>query len=141
MKNFKKYFSLILISVLFAAMTLSMVGCGKSAPNTATEASSSNELGEGAKTFTFTCTDLDGNVKEFTIHSDAATVGEALVANDLIKGEESDWGLYVKEVCGIVADYDVDGHYWAFYINDEYAMTGVDATELTDGSAYAFKVE
>ncbi len=108
----------------------------KAAPST-----TANELGEGAKTFTFTCTDIDGAEKAYTIHSDAATVGEALVALDLIKGEDSDWGLYVKEVCGIVADYDVDGHYWAFYIDGEYAMTGVDATELTDGSAYAFKVE
>ena len=27
------------------------------------------------------------------------------------------------------------------YVNDEYAMSGVDATEIEDGATYAFKVE
>ena len=52
-----------------------------------------------------------------------------------------DYGLYVKEVNGITADYDVDGTYWAFYINDEYASTGVDSTNITEGDNYSFKVE
>ena len=30
---------------------------------------------------------------------------------------------------------------WAFYINGEYAMTGVDSTEITEGAEYTFKVE
>ena len=44
-------------------------------------------------------------------------------------------------VNGITADYNVDGTYWAFYIDGEYAMTGVDVTDITAGSAYAMKVE
>ena len=48
---------------------------------------------------------------------------------------------YVKEVNGIIADYDVDGTYWAFYIDGEYASAGVDSTEITEGSIYMFKVE
>ena len=30
---------------------------------------------------------------------------------------------------------------WAFYIDGEYAMTGVDATNITDGAQYAFRME
>ena len=46
-----------------------------------------------------------------------------------------------KTVNGMTADYDKDGVYWAFYIAGEYAMTGVDATNITDGAQYAFRME
>ena len=58
-----------------------------------------------------------------------------------IAGDETEYGLYVKEVNGFVADYDTDGTYWAFYIDGEYAMTGVDQTEITEGSTYTLQVE
>lgn len=98
-------------------------------------------LGEGQMAFTFTVVDADGNETYFEIHTDKETVGDALLEHELIAGEEGDYGLYVKTVNGITADYDVDQSYWAFYINDEYAQTGVDATNVEDGAAYAFKVE
>ena len=46
-----------------------------------------------------------------------------------------------KTVNGMTADYAKDGVYWAFYIDGEYAMTGVDATNITDGAQYAFRME
>lgn len=98
-------------------------------------------LGEGDRIFTFTVTDQDGSDTVFEIHTDKETVGEALLEVGLIEGEESEYGLFVKTVNGITADYDKDGVYWAFYVNDEYAQSGVDATTITEGAAYAFKVE
>ena len=38
-------------------------------------------------------------------------------------------------------DYEADGMYWAFYINGEYAQTGVDATGVEDSAVYAFRAE
>ena len=72
----------------------------------------------------------------FTVYTDEDTVGEALLEHQLIDGENSDYGLYVKVVNGITADYDVDQSYWAFYIDGEYASTGVDSTMITEGSTY-----
>lgn len=125
-----KSLSLLLVCVLFAGI-IAISGCGKK----------DNVLGKGNSTFTFEVVDKDGNQTNFTIKTDAATVGDALVAENLIEGEESAYGLYVKKVNGITADYDVDGTYWAFYINGEYAMTGVDSTNVEDGATYMFKVE
>ena len=68
-------------------------------------------------------------------------MGEALLELELIEGDESEYGLYVKTVNGITADYDEDGTYWAFYIGGEYAQTGVDSTPVTEGEEYSFKVE
>ena len=93
-------------------------------------------LGEGATTFYFTAQDVDGTVTKYEIHTDATTVGEALIALDLIAGDESEYGLYVTTVNGITADWDTEKAYWAFYIDGEYAMTGVDATEIVAGSTY-----
>ena len=69
------------------------------------------------------------------------TVGDALLDLGLIEGDEGDFGLYVKKVCGIEAVYEKDKTYWAFYVNGEYAMSGVDTTDVEAGAEYAFKVE
>lgn len=98
-------------------------------------------VGEGAIQFTFEVVDGEGNTTLFTVNTDKATVGEALLDVNLIEGEDSEYGLYVKKVNGITADFDVDQTYWAFYVDGEYAMTGVDSTEVAAGSTYSFKVE
>ncbi len=99
------------------------------------------ELGEGTKSFYFEVTHADGAYELYEIHTDADTVGEALTGEALIEGEESQYGLYVKTVCGETLDYDLDGYYWAFYVNSEYAMTGVDATAIEEGATYSFAAE
>lgn len=93
------------------------------------------ELGNGAKTVTVEVKVEDQSVT-FTIHTDKSTVGEALLEHDIISGDEGPYGLYIKTVNGIIADYDTDKSYWAFYINGEYAMTGVDTTEIAEGAVY-----
>ena len=100
-----------------------------------------NVLGEGETQFPFTVVDQEGEETLFEIHTDKETVGEALQDAGLIEGEEGEYGLFVKTVNGITADYDKDGVYWAFYVNGEYAAEGVDSTKITEGDAYAFKVE
>ena len=59
----------------------------------------------------------------------------------MIAGEDSPTGIYVKSVNGITADYDKDGSYWAFYVDGEYAQTGVGSTPAEDGGDYAFRAE
>ena len=96
--------------------------------------------GEGAVSFTLTVVDADENATMVTINTDETTVGAALVALGIVEGDETEYGLYIKTVNGITADYDVDGSYWAFYIDGEYALTGVDATDITAGSVYSLIV-
>lgn len=72
----------------------------------------------------------------FTIKTDKIMLGDALVEHNLIAGEQGAYGLYVKKVNGITADYDVDQSYWGFCKNGEYMMSGVDTTEISDGEHY-----
>lgn len=152
--KFTKLLSLILCMVLSAAITLFTFGCSDdtdngnketTAPSTENAGAAGDEdvtvLGEGEKSFAFVVTDGNGKDTAFTVNTDKSTVGEALMELGLIEGDEGDYGLYVKTVNGITVDYDKDGKYWAFYIDGDYAMTGVDKTDITEGAIYAFKVE
>ena len=94
------------------------------------------ELGEGSKTLVVRV-EVEENTVTFTIHTDAETVGEALLTHGIIAGEESQYGLYIKQVNGMTADYDIDQTYWAFYINGEYGMTGVDTTPISESEVYS----
>lgn len=93
------------------------------------------EFGDGAKTVVVEVAAEEQTVT-FTLHTDKDTVGAALLEQELIDGEQGDFGLYIKVVNGMTADYDVDQSYWSFYINGEYAMTGVDGTEISEGETY-----
>lgn len=139
----KKFIALLLALVL----ALSLCACGGP-----TDAGAADEggaavvtdgatLGEGGKSFTLIIKQLDGSAVTATIHTDAETVGEALEALGILKGEEGPYGIYIKEVNGVTAVYEEDGTYWAFYIDGEYAMTGADVTAVTDGAEYTFAVE
>lgn len=97
-------------------------------------------LGEGSTAFEFFVADPEGNETWFEIHTDEEMVGAALLDVELIEGDEGPYGLYVKTVNGITADYDKDKVYWAFYVNDEYGMSGVDTTAIKEGEIYSFRI-
>ncbi len=147
--HLKRVLSFILCVVLIAAVALFTTGCNdnQETPETTTNGTAETTvpevkvLGEGENKFNFTVIDIDSNETEFEINTDKTIVGEALLDLGLIKGDEGPYGLYVKEVNGITADFDTHGTYWAFYIDGEYSMSGVDMTEIEDGKEYSFRVE
>lgn len=152
-----KLLSVILCIVLIAAMALFATGCtdtgipddptdptyapAETEGETEAPDTEGNVLGEGSTVFTVVTADLEGVETTWEIHTDAATVGEALQAVELIDGEMGPYGLYIKTVNGLTLDYDTDGKYWAFYIDGEYGLTGVDSTEINPDAVYTFKPE
>ena len=126
----------ILISILCIALLFA--GCNKGPVYVDGTAKYTEDvtLGEGSKTITVTVKDHEGKAVVFTIKTDAKTVGDALLENELIAGDEGAYGLYVKVVNGLRADYDKDHAYWGFNVNGETSLTGVDMTDLTDGGVY-----
>ena len=133
MKNVMK--SKVVLSVislmLIVAMAFSFSACGN-------DGNTNNDDAKVEKSFVFKVVDLDGSEKSFDIKTDAKTVGEALLAEKLIAGEVGDYGLMVDTVNGIKYDYNADGASWAFYVNGEYAMSGVDTTDFVDDATYSF---
>ena len=135
-----KWLSVLLCAVLIAAMALTTMGC-TTQQTEAPQGDDTTTTTAATVTFVFQVIDAEGTTEVFNITTDKKTVGEALLAENRIAGENGDYGLYVKTVNGITADYDVDGTYWAFYVNGAYAMSGVDKTTAENGATYAFKVE
>lgn len=133
----------ILTMLLIMTMAVSVAACGrKEEASTETKVYEDGAvIGKGDTSFEFTVVNTAGEEVTFEVKTDKETVGEALLDNGVIAGEDGQYGLYVKTVNGETVDYDKDGKYWAFYINDEYGMTGVDTTEIIEGDSYAFKAE
>jgi len=127
--NWQRVLALVGCLVLAAALALSFAGCAGKEP-----------AAEG-KSFQVVVTDLDGKQTTFDYTSDKAMLGDALVAEGLVEGEIGEYGLYITSVNGISLDWEKDGKYWAFYIDGQYASTGVDSTEITEGAVYSFKPE
>jgi len=141
-----------IIALLLAAILIIAAACGpadnptrRQAPGQAnagapTENSliSAQDIGEGAKIFRFEVTDGEGNVNAWNVKTDAETVGAALTEVGLIEGTVSDFGLMVTHVNGVRADFVEDAAYWAFYVDGDFAMAGVDSTDIEEGVTYAF---
>ena len=93
-------------------------------------------LGSGQITISLTVTAGEKSVV-LTLSSDKNNLAQVLQETALVEGEDGPYGLYVKKVNGILADYDVDQTYWALYCNDQRADTGVSGVTVTNGARYA----
>lgn len=135
----KKIINITAALILVFACIFSLSACGNTVDATGlwedAEYLKDMEFGEGDTTVVVKVKVEDQSVT-FTINTDEETVGAALLEHDLISGDEGDYGLYIKTVNGITADYDKDQSYWAFYVDDEYAMSGVDLTEIDEDAVY-----
>ena len=135
----KKTVQSILSLILSIVVVLCLASCGNTVDKAGLWENATylkdKEFGKGAITVEVEVKVEDQSVT-FTINTDKTTLGDALLEHGLIAGEESQYGLYVKVVNGITADYDVDQSYWAFYKNGEYMMTGVDSTTIANGEHY-----
>lgn len=135
----KRLISSILAILLIAVLCVFVVSCNENTKNenlweraTYTE---DTQLGNGEKTVKVEVKAEDKSVI-FTIKTDKETVGEALGEHKLIDGEKGAYGLYVKVVNGIRADYDENKSYWSFNKEGEYLSSGVDSTAFEDGDKF-----
>ncbi|MBQ8028362.1 MAG: DUF4430 domain-containing protein [Clostridia bacterium] len=135
----KKLFKTALLLLLCFALSLSLVACSKDVGSSNVwenaNYTENTEIGEGSKTISLSVEAKEKTVV-FTIHTDEKTLGDALLKLDLISGEQGNYGIYIKSVNGISADYDVDGAYWGFFKEGEMMSVGVDFAEIKDGDKY-----
>lgn len=75
----------------------------------------------------------ENNKKTVEINTDAEFLREALEENNLITGEESDYGLYITAVDGVAA---VDNEWWCITKDGVMTSTSVDTTPIADGDKF-----
>jgi len=90
----------------------------------------------GDKTVTVEVVHKDGKSKEFVYHTDEENLGELLLAEGLIEGDKSEFGLYVTVVDGETADYSVDKGWWCLMKDGEMSALGVSETLIADGDHF-----
>ena len=149
--NLLRLFSLVAVLAMVAVMCFSLVSCGKNETkdpqNSGTEdvldtnnAETPDNSEDEKISIQVTVVHGDGTSKVFDIETvEGATLRSALESINLIAGDESEFGLYVKVVDGETADYDKDGAYWGFYQDGEYMMSGVDTSFVKDGDSFEIK--
>ncbi len=93
------------------------------------------EAAQGTKSFSVTVVHADGSSKEFAYRTDAKKLGVFLEEKGLISSEGADEGMF-HTVDGEKADWNVNQSYWAFYLGEEYAVTGIYDTNIADGAVY-----
>ena len=136
-KRRKKLLSLISLAVLMAVCALSVISCGKTEQNVPEETIPlTAEQSAKEVTVTLEVTDDKGEKTSKAVTTSKTTLREALEENLDIEGEDGEFGLYIKKVNGITADYDENGAYWALYKDGEYLTCSADDEILTDGAVY-----
>jgi len=141
-----KTLQITMLAVL-SIMLIVLVACdGADAPPSAQSEAQSGltdqipeqDIGQGSTVFRFEVKDNTGTVTAWNVHTDKTTVGDALLEVGLIDGDVSEFGLFVLEVNGLVADFSANNAWWALYIDAEMAMIGVDSVEIEPGKVYLF---
>ena len=92
-------------------------------------------LGTGSTSFIF-IVEAEGRSVEFSISTDKENLSEVLHDVGIVDGEYGQFGLYIKSVNGIVADYDANGAWWGLYIGDKAADTGASGVTVENGATY-----
>ena len=115
----------ILALILSVLMLLTLAAC-----------STKTVEGDGsAKKFSVTVVHADGSEKKLDYETDAAKLGGFLEEQGLIQSEGADDGMF-HTVDGEKADWNVNQSYWAFYVGEEYAISGIYDTAIEAGAAY-----
>ncbi|MBP3301017.1 MAG: DUF4430 domain-containing protein [Clostridia bacterium] len=137
MKKTLRILALVLALIL---ATFAFAACGgqdASTDNTDVSTVSGTEKPEAAQiSITVKVVDDKGETTDFPIKTSEKFLRGALEQENLVEGEDGPYGLYIKKVNGISADYETDGAYWSVYEGETAAMTGVDQIELKDGGVY-----
>lgn len=136
--SYSRLILLLTVIALFAAIALTFTACGDTGAKSDAGADSSvGSSQEALITISVDVVDDKGETTTYSIETAETTLYGALTQEELIEGEDGDYGYYIKAVNGLTADYNVDQSYWALYKGDEYLMTGVSETPIADGETYS----
>ncbi len=89
----------------------------------------------GAKTIVVEVVHGDESSKEFTYHTDAEMLGDVLIAEKLVEGENSAYGLFITTADGETAQDDLR-QWWCLTKDGGRVDTGADTTPIADGDHF-----
>lgn len=131
----------IALVALALITVLSLVACGKPVEQTGVWEDATyladQTFGKGEKTVKVEVIAEEQSIT-LTFRTDKETLADVIAEHNLIEGDEGPYGLYVKKVNGITADYDADGHYWSITKDGVLSPVGADGITVENGDHYEF---
>ena len=130
----------VILAVIAVFSVISMTACSKfDATKLWLEATYTEDktFGEGAKTVEV---EVIAGYKSvtFTLKTDKENLADAMLEHSLVEGDMDQYGLYIKKVNGMLADYSINQSYWSLSKTGVALMTGASGTEIKDGEKYEF---
>lgn len=122
----KNYVQVIIASILFVAIIAAMVIMYLQLKPLSTQ---------GSKKVVIDIIIPDEETKEITLNTDTEFLRQALQEKNLIKGTESEYGLFISEVNGRIADASKQ-EWWCITKSGEQVLYGVDEVAINDGDHY-----
>lgn len=92
---------------------------------------------EGTKEITVRVDHLEGEDTSFSFATQAEYLRQALEEQELVSGQESEYGLWVETVDGETADDSLQ-QWWGYEVNGTRAEYGVDGQPVNDGDVFQF---
>lgn len=89
----------------------------------------------GRKTVTVQVFHSDGASRDFTLETEEACLGPALIAGGVVEDNQGPYGLYILTADGETAEESAQ-EWWKLTKGGEMVNTGVDATPIADGDAF-----
>lgn len=92
----------------------------------------------GSKSITINVVDDKQETTAYQLNTDAEFLRQAMEEAEglTFSGAESQYGLMIDTVNGLVADYNTNGAYWSFTVNGEYSNLGIDTQPVNDGDKF-----
>jgi hypothetical protein len=90
------------------------------------------------KEITIVVEDSNGKEKMYTTETKAKYFSGAMEDTEglTFEGTSGEYGLMITTINGLVADYNTDSAYWAFYLNGSYCEYGIDEQPVSDGDIF-----
>ena len=135
MKNKKLILATVALVVMIGLLigVYFLAGPGRKVDSGATTGTDASGNTVSGCHFTVIVVHSDKAEKTFTYTAPEGKLGTFLEAEGLIAGEGD--GMF-HTVDGEKTDWNVNQSYWAFYLNGEYAMSGIYDTDIVDGTVY-----
>ena len=92
------------------------------------------DVQEGAKALTITVVHGDGSEKAFDVHTDQEYLEGALLENEIVADNQTEYGLYILTADGETVD-ERNQEWWCI-TKGELLMTGAGETAISDGEHY-----
>lgn len=86
--------------------------------------------------FDFIVTHSDGKKVAYAVETTKDNLGDALLENEIIEGDEGQFGIYVTVINGEEASWDKDKAYWYFYKDGEALLESISATPIANGDKF-----